>query len=359
MTQELPFHLKRRQHFLSEERWQYIQKDVPDSLNHFEERRKSTDLGEQAIYYLNVGTHWEYLRACYTAGEPIETLAPMLDDVIDTLRECTTFWFENRSAVIEMGYIDPFYFWQIPIDYLRLIQMIAMCYLLQREDLLPKLLAIILETSVDQQPDAVIEDLFYYHFKDRPDPEYIEMGEHAALLSDSIREKDPQEKKALLNQYLKDWYKQILQFSYIEYNSHMEEKQMGFYGYWSFEAAVIAYLDDVDDTEFYQYPYYPKDLVEWAREQRRIRYAKQDSASPHPLLLSVGKNAPFSGKYGVDNFSGFEKHFQAGDVLPDGQVSGKRDEEGNPIFRKDAIWRLLSRDDGGSTRFTPDELAKY
>ena len=185
------------------------------------------------------------------------------------------------------------------------------------------------------------------------------MGDHAVLISDAIREKDKNEKKVLLHQYLKDWYKEMVGMSDLEYNSHLDPEQNGFCGYWSFEAAAIAYLDDVDDAEFYQYPYYPKDLVEWAREQRRIRYAEQDSASQHPLLLSVGKNVPFSGKYGVDNFSGFERHFQAGDVLPNGQVSGKRDEEGNPIFRKDAIWRLLSRDDGGSTRFTSDELDKY
>lgn len=270
-----PFHLKRRQNFLSEERWQYIQKDLPTSLAFYQERKKSEVFGKKAVFYFNVVVFWQYLCASYTAGEPIETLPPMLDDVLDALRECTTFWFENRDAVIEEGYDDPFYFWQIPIDYLRLIQMIAMCYLLHREDLLPKLLEIILETSIDKQPDAVIEDLFYYHFKDRPDPEYIEMGEHAALLSESTREKDPNEKKSLLNQYLKDWYKQILQFSYREYNSHMAEKQMGFCGYWAFEAAAIAYLDDVDDAEFYQYPYYPKDLVEWARQQRRLGNTEQ------------------------------------------------------------------------------------
>jgi len=40
------------------------------------------------------------------------------------------------------------------------------------------------------------------------------------------------------------------------------------------EAAAIAYLDDLDDTELRQSPYYPKDIVDWAREQKRKREAK-------------------------------------------------------------------------------------
>ena len=359
-TIQIPFYEKRRQHFLSE--YSYMKKIIliHENINIWNNNWQLDKLDKKYSFRLKTDDLWDLLRIQYTAGDSLEKLPFILNEIIDDLQQITQFWQKNKEELRKIGYFYPPLQWNLADEYLQTLGLISVCYLLYQEDLLPQLLQIILDNAADDlEPDSTIEDFFYYRFKDRPDPNYIQMGDHAVLISDAIREKDKNEKKALLHQYLKGWYKEMVGMSDLEYNSHLDPEQNGFCGYWSFEAAAIAYLDDVDDAEFYQYPYYPKDLVEWAREQRRIRYAEQDSASQHPLLLSVGKNVPFSGKYGVDNFSGFERHFQAGDVLPNGQVSGKRDEEGNPIFRKDAIWRLLSRDDGGSTRFTSDELDKY
>ncbi|ULJ61608.1 PoNe immunity protein domain-containing protein [Wielerella bovis] len=357
---QIPFHQKRRQHFLSEQRWIIANERFVDALDMFQELKQSTILDEQQTLFYEYSTLWEHLKLNYTAGMPIDNLPPILDEIIKPLQNVTIFWQENRKELRSIGFYSSPMPWYFENHYLTVLGLISLCYLLHREDLLPQLLQIIIDNDIDDLgPDSTIEDFFHYRFKDRTDPDYIQMNDHAVLISDAIREKDPNEKKALLHQYLKKWYKEMVGMNDLEYNSHLDPEQNGYCGYWAFEAAAIAYLDEVDDTEFYQYPYYPKDMVEWAREQRRIRYAEQDSESQHPLLLSVGQQAPFSGKYGVDNFSGFERYFQAGDVLPNGQVSGKRDEKGNPVFRQDAIWRLLSRDDGGTTRFTEDELNKY
>lgn len=358
---QILFHKERRQYFLSKERVDLFNEYYKKSMTNYIKWLDSDSIIDQYNGIWAIAQNfWDMFRISYTRGDKIDLLPSIFDQLIIYEKELINFWLKNKIDLQNHNYYLAPMPWFYTEYYLKVLGLISLCYLLHREDLLPQLLQIILDNAADDlEPDSTIEDFFYYRFKDRPDPNYIQMGDHAVLISDAIREKDKNEKKALLHQYLKDWYKEMVGMSDLEYNSHLDPEQNGFCGYWSFEAAAIAYLDDVDDAEFYQYPYYPKDLVEWAREQRRIRYAEQDSASQHPLLLSVGKNVPFSGKYGVDNFSGFERHFQAGDVLPNGQVSGKRDEEGNPIFRKDAIWRLLSRDDGGSTRFTSDELDKY
>lgn len=39
----------------------------------------------------------------------------------------------------------------------------------------------------------------------------------------------------------------------------------GFFGYWAFEAALVTYLWDIDDTTYRDMRYYPKDLVDYAR----------------------------------------------------------------------------------------------
>ena len=100
------------------------------------------------------------------------------------------------------------------------------------------------------------------------------MNDHAVLISDAIREKEKAEKLDILSAYLKDWYREMVGMSDLEYQSHLDPEQNGYCGYWAFEAAAIAYLDDLDDTELRQSPYYPKDMIDWAREQKRKREDK-------------------------------------------------------------------------------------
>ena len=42
--------------------------------------------------------------------------------------------------------------------------------------------------------------------------------------------------------------------------------------------------------------------------------------------------------------------------MPAGQASAKRDENGNPIFREDTVWRLRKREDKGKVRFSEKEM---
>ncbi|MDO1510030.1 PoNe immunity protein domain-containing protein [Neisseria sp. MVDL19-042950] len=282
-----------------------------------------------------------------------------MDDIINALEISTQFWLENKEELLDIGYYCGPLKWNEADEYLKVIQLIAVCYLLHREDLLERLLQVILDNAADGlEPDSTIEDFFYYRFKDRPDPEYVQMGDHAILISDAIREKDKAEKITILHAYLKDWYQEMVGMSDLEYQSHLDPEQNGFCGYWSFEAAAIAYLDDLDDTELRKYPYYPKDMVDWAREQKRQRLQAEDRSGHLPLLLKAGMSAPFAGKYGVDNFIGHEIMVEQGEPLPAGRVSAEYDENGDPVYRQDTVWRLLKRDDGRKVRFGEEELQR-
>lgn len=267
---QIPFHEKRRQHFLSEERVDLFNEYYKRSMtNYIKWLDSNSVLDKNNGIWAIAKNYWDELRMSYTKGDEIDLLPSLLEQAITYERKTIDFWTENKDTLQEEGYYSSPMPWFYTEHYLKVLGLISLCYLLHQEDLLPQLLQIILDNAADDlEPDSTIEDFFYYRFKDRPDPDYIQMGDHAVLLSDAIREKDPNEKKALLHQYLKDWYKEMVGMSDLEYNSHLDPEQNGYCGYWAFEAAAIAYLDDVDDTEFYQYPHYPKDLVEWAREQR-------------------------------------------------------------------------------------------
>ena len=271
-TEQIPFHEKRRQHFLSEEKYQKEKKGYLSNLKFWDNNWQKIILESKHLFRYKSSEIFDYLRICYTAGESISLLSPMLDRIVSTLEVSTKFWQQNKAELNEIGYYTSPMPWFYAEYYLKTLHLIALCYLLQREDLLPRLLDVILANAEDGlEPDSTIEDFFYYRFKDRPDPDYVQMNDHAVLISDTIREKDKAEKLAILNAYLKDWYREMVGMSDLEYQSHLDPEQNGYCGYWAFEAAAIAYLDDLDDTELRQSPYYPKDIVDWAREQKRKR----------------------------------------------------------------------------------------
>ena len=274
-TEQIPFHEKRRQHFLSEEKYHKEKNGYLSNLKFWDNNWQKSILESKHLFRYKSSEVFDYLRICYTAGESISLLSPMLDMIVSTLEISTKFWHQNKAELNEIGYYTSPMPWFYVEYYLKTLHLIALCYLLQREDLLPRLLEVILANSEDGlEPDSTIEDFFYYRFKDRPDPDYVQMNDHAVLISDAIREKDKAEKLDILNAYLKDWYHEMVGMSDLEYQSHLDPEQNGYCGYWAFEAAAIAYLDDLDDTELRKSPYYPTDMVDWAREQKRKCEAK-------------------------------------------------------------------------------------
>ena len=271
----IDYNEKRRQNFLSEERWKFIVEKTPETMKIFKNNSNSNNLELRNSYGLAAFTKMDYVKTSYTAGESIGKLPGMLEEIIDILEVSTKFWQQNKAELNKIGYYTSPMPWFYTEYYLKTLHLIALCYLLQREDLLPRLLEVILANAEgDLEPDSTIEDFLDYHFKNRPDPDYVQMGKHAILFGEAMRGETKEEQLEELNAYLKDWYRKMVGMSNLEYQSHLDPEQNGYCGYWAFEAAAIAYLDDLDDTELRQSPYYPKDMVDWAREQKRKREGK-------------------------------------------------------------------------------------
>ena len=271
-TEKIPFHEKRRQHFLTEERFNKFNDYFVETIPEYNKWKFSDDLALRFLSRQQAETYWDYLRIIYTAGHPIEDLIPILEKFLASEEEITKFWQQNKAELNDIGYYASPMPWCDVEHYLKTLHLIALCYLLQREDLLSRLLEVILANAEDDlEPDSTIEDFLDYHFKNRPDPDYVQMGKHAILFGEAMRGETKEEQLEELNAYLKDWYRKMVGMSDLEYQSHLDSEQNGYCGYWAFEAAAIAYLDNLDDTELRKSPYYPKDMVDWAREQKRKR----------------------------------------------------------------------------------------
>ena len=271
-TEQIPFHEKRRQHFLTEERFNKFNDYFVEAIPEYNKWKLSDDLALRFLSRQQAETYWDYLKIIYTAGNPIEDLIPILEKFLASEEEITKFWQQNKAELNDIGYYASTMPWCDVEHYLKTLHLIALCYLLQREDLLPRLLEVILANAEDDlEPDTTIEDFLDYHFKNRPDSDYVQMGKHAILFGEAMRGETKEEQLEELTAYLKDWYRKMVGMSDLKYQTHLEPEQNGYCGYWAFEVAAIAYLDDLDDAELRKSPYYPKDMVDWAREQKRKR----------------------------------------------------------------------------------------
>jgi hypothetical protein len=73
----------------------------------------------------------------------------------------------------------------------------------------------------------------------------------------------PAEKRpVLLKKYVEGWYKRMKP---ISWHGNHEAAEGAYFGYWSFEAALVAMLFDVDDSAFAEHPNYPGDLMRHVR----------------------------------------------------------------------------------------------
>ncbi|KGQ41684.1 hypothetical protein JP28_12255 [Gallibacterium anatis] len=87
------------------------------------------------------------------------------------------------------------------------------------------------------------------------------------LISEII-EAETHKKGKLLKQYLKGWYKSNKDTYW--YNYHKENNGKLFFGYWSFESAVLALLLDINVSieEIDAMSVFPKDYFYWAKLQK-------------------------------------------------------------------------------------------
>ncbi|WP_159991391.1 PoNe immunity protein domain-containing protein [Pelistega ratti] len=86
-----------------------------------------------------------------------------------------------------------------------------------------------------------------------------------------IIEADAHKKGELLKKYLKGWYKSNKDTYWYDY--HRSNKGKLFFGYWSFESAVLALLLNIDVSieEINQMSVFPKDYFDWSNTAGRIR----------------------------------------------------------------------------------------
>lgn len=324
----MTFNTKRRQQFLGEA---YLKTkltefdDVIDSPEGLEANLRSKERQRGWHASLARGVGWEKfnrLQLHYTAGDDIAPLRQELEAIVSAYeRYGQLMWRDTQDLnepVFTFTYLD---------DYCTLMQLIGLCFLLHRRDLLTRIAALQDGENGSNGGTDVIYEEFMIHALG---PEKRYATEHACQVRPyenlfyGLTEDKTDKQLKEIDLFLKHWYRDLAGTGW--HDSHKPDEggeQGGYYGYWSFEAgAAVLLLNIEDDSNLYKYLYYPKDLVAWARQH----VALSATESNHIRLRALGgEPCPRTGFWTTPAAqSDSRQQFAVGDVMPiiDGSAWG-------------------------------------
>ena len=303
--------LLRRQVFLHDEYYQVMQTHFRASASFWKNNSPEADSPEQAqaLAAASVaGDGFKLLTLRYTAGEPIEFLRAELGSVIEAYER-----YQQALAEYEgVPNMAPLGLDQLG-DYERCMQLIGLCYLLHRRDLLPRLSSMI--DPGYRGEDTLYEDLMSYTEVGRVDLDEWYHDEPYTPLIRAIYEDDKNEAAALLNEYVESWYPAFKYVPWHDGHLRINGTDGDYFGYWAFEAGAVAYLCNIDDSAV-THMVYPKDLVDWARSHAHLSGTTAQERQLNRLRCEAGQSCLKDGEWETPAQTNSRRRFKQGEIMP-------------------------------------------
>lgn len=240
----------------------------------------------------------------YTAGEPINALIKPLEYLIDN--------YETYQRALEiqeqLPNISPLAIEDWPGDYEECVQVISLCILLHRIDLLERFVAL-LDKAGYAGDDTLYEDLLRKVLPSRQDLDEWYHDIYTPLIR-AIYAPTKEEASVLLKFYCDQWYAAFEDKQTNWHDTHLDiDGDDGSYvGYWAFEAAAIAFLYDIDDSQI-DHMVYPKDLVAYAR-------AHTATGAKQIARIEAGQPCTHAGYWFTPAQTNSRRHFKQGETMP-------------------------------------------
>ena len=274
----------------------------------------------------------------YTAGRPIEDLKAQLPEIIQHFDVYVSQAVSPRSKNPPENVADAFEITQLDA-YVYVFWLLALCKLLGHPELISTVMDWVDKTfKYNRGRDGLFENVVRMLTGTSVDAPSVVLHAmpYRPLASATVRV--PEERAALVKEFVEGWYKGMKPTYW--YGAHTDGL---YFGYWCLEAALVTVLWDIDDSSYRDNLVYPKDLVDYARQQQAAALA-DNTPKPH-ISRKTGERCPHAGRWGVLESPGAfvqERFFKEGDIFPEG-IS--RDRVEGPV-----TWIVMSREDGGPTR---------
>ncbi|BBP70223.1 hypothetical protein PHLH6_22270 [Pseudomonas sp. Seg1] len=253
--------MNKNKQFLSDFRYKDFLAYSVETREFWEHHTFESDSAEQeaslrASHFRSVA--FKKLLISYTAGVEFVALQPLLEELI-SLYEVRQQKLAISEQIVD---ISPLAIDTWLDQYEECIQVVSLCVLLHRTDLLKRFIRLIDNAGYKGQ-DALYEDLLCKVVEDREDIDEWFHDVYTPLIQ-AIYADDKQEAADLLATYCEQWYGAFTHAPW--YDSHLDGDEGSYVGYWAFEAAAIAFLYGIDDSRV-DHMVYPRDLVEYARNR--------------------------------------------------------------------------------------------
>lgn len=285
----MDFHLQRRQQFLSEKYFVFYRDLLAQSIGYWKDNLPANSgsevNGRVLAFSIAAKAAADLFLLRYTAGESLDVLRDDLPDVLEVYEQLARYTrAEYQSDAAPPLLLDE------REDYQRLMQLIGLCILLHRADLLPTIAAMFDGTNAAD--DALYEDLLSYYAEDRFDVDDLLHRKPYHHLLDAIRRESANNVRDV-EKYVKAWYLAMGDLTWHDSHLDLSENGPGYHGYWAIEAGAVAYLLDIDDRTLRDNIVYPKELVDYARALDRS--APAAAAPDTQMRVAGGDSCPQEG----------------------------------------------------------------
>ncbi|KPW52386.1 PoNe immunity protein domain-containing protein, partial [Pseudomonas syringae group genomosp. 3] len=268
------------------------------AINKFKSDSAVEEASQRARYFQTLAL--DKLLATYTAGERIESIISLLEDLIKKyeIRQQALAEYHGAPEISPLAIDD----W--PNQYEEAMQVISLCILLHRTDLLTRFVKLIDQAGYAGD-DTLYEALLTKVLPNRYDVDQWYHDIYTPLIQ-AIYTDNREEASSLLEKYCKQWYPSFKQAPW--YDTHLQGNEGIYVGYWAFEAGAVAFLYGIDDSKI-KHMVYPKDLVEYARNYN-------GEAGSQINRIVAGEPCSKTGYWFTPAQANSRRHFQQGEIMP-------------------------------------------
>lgn len=300
----------RRQKYLGEARAKERDNDLQYRIQEFSPKIRDDTLVARAhrSYAWSVASEsLELLILRYTAGHPIAELAKQLPPVIQAFDNFIPFDNppSNEAHTLEITQLEA---------YVYVLWLLALCQLLGHAKL-----AHVVMTWIDKNAefnrgrDGLFESVVEKLTGSKVAVERVLL--HPAPykpLAKATAADNPADRPALVKEFLEGWYKNMKPCYW--HGTHTDKEGSSYFGYWAFEAALVTYLWDIDDSSYRDHLVYPKDLVDFAR--KNFPYTGPTPDPGQRDRCEGGQPCPREGYWFTPAKIGSRRYFEQGEVMP-------------------------------------------
>ncbi|MDO7536325.1 DUF1911 domain-containing protein [Acinetobacter pittii] len=251
----------------------------------------------------------EYNIYSYSAGLTVEELADFFPKVVEYWQLYAKHHINFHQSSECDGHLVP-HLELVTDEYWEALQLVCFSILFAQPEHL-KIIMELLAYENDEQ-DALLDKLVSPWLPDREISEvYLRQLPYRKL--EKVFTADEVDRPALMSAYMDEWYGASKREPY-----HDRHKSSQFPGYWSLEAAAITVILRIDDSSYRDKPYYPKDLVDYARSQYMVLDEHGNiEEEANRLRCEAGQYCPQSGEWYSPANGMKKRHFNQGEIMPE------------------------------------------